>query len=67
MGVSLASGCLLLNRRLIEAPPDVIDYVIAHELCHMAEPNHGVGFHRLPSRVMPGWQERKRRLGVAMA
>ena len=33
-----ASGRLLLNRRLIEAPMDTIDYVIAHELCHMAEP-----------------------------
>ena len=31
------SGRLLLNRRLIEAPVDTIDPVIAHELCLMAE------------------------------
>ena len=33
----------------------------------MAEPNHGAAFHRLLSRVMPGWQERKGRPEVAMA
>ena len=32
---------LLLNRRLIEAPMDAIDYVITHELCHIAVPHHG--------------------------
>ena len=61
------SGRLLLNRRLIEAPPDAIDYVIAHELCHVAEPHHGAAFYRLLGRVMPDWEERKRRLEVAMA
>ena len=61
------SGRLLLNRRLIEAPPDAIDYVIAHELCHIAEPHHGAAFYRLLGRVMPDWEERKARLEVAMA
>lgn len=53
------AGGLLVNRHLIEDPPDAIDYVIAHEFCHMAEPNHGSGFHRVLSRMMPGWQEWK--------
>ena len=29
------AGWLLLNRQLIEAPVDTIDYVIVHELCHV--------------------------------
>ena len=61
------AGRLLLNRRLIEAPVDTIDYVIAHELCHMAEPHHGEAFHRLLDRVMPDWAGRKRRLEERMA
>ncbi len=61
------SGRLLLNRRLIEAPVDTIDYVIAHELCHMAEPHHGAGFYRLLDRVMPDWTGRKERLEERMA
>ena len=58
---------LLLNRRLIEAPVDTIDYVITHELCHMAEPHHGTAFYRLLDRVMPDWEGRKRRLEERMA
>ena len=61
------SGRLLLNRRLIEAPVDTIDYVIAHELCHMAEPHHGAAFYRLLDRVMPDWAGRKGRLEERMA
>ena len=61
------SGRLLLNRRLIEAPVDTIDYVIAHELCHMAEPHHGAEFYRLLDRVMPDWVGRKGRLEERMA
>ena len=61
------SGRLLLNHRLIEAPVDTIDYVIAHELCHMAEPHHGVAFYQLLDRVMPDWAGRKGRLEERMA
>lgn len=61
------AGRLLLNPRLIEAPVDTIDYVIAHEICHMAEPNHGEAFHRLLDRVMPDWVGRKGRLEERMA
>lgn len=58
---------LLLNLRLIEAPQDAIDYVITHELCHIAVPHHGPEFFDLLNRVLPDWQKRKRRLEHAMA
>ena len=61
------SGRLVLNRRLIEAPVDTIDYVIAHELCHIAEPHHGAAFYRLLDSVMPDWVGRKERLEEKMA
>lgn len=61
------AGRLLLNRRLIEAPVDAIDYVITHELCHIAEPNHGAAFYELLERVLPDWQHRKQRLERIMA
>jgi predicted metal-dependent hydrolase len=56
------SGQLLLNRRLVQAPVDAIDYVITHELCHVAEPNHGPAFFDLLTEVMPSWKLRKQRL-----
>ena len=56
------SGRLVLNIRLIEAPVDAIDYVVTHELCHIAEPHHGSLFFDLLERVMPDWEKRKARL-----
>jgi len=58
---------LLLNKRLIEAPIDAIDYVITHELCHIAEPHHGPAFFDLLNVILPDWQKRKRRLEKTMA
>jgi hypothetical protein len=55
-------GRMLLNQRLIQAPIDSIDYVITHELCHIAEPHHGPAFFRSLNRVLPDWQRRKERL-----
>lgn len=58
---------LILNRRLIEAPVDAIDYVITHELCHIAVPHHGPKFFELLGRVLPDWKKRKLRLEQRMA
>lgn len=58
---------LLLNRRLIGAPIDAIDYVITHELCHIAVPHHGPEFFELLDRVLPDWPKRKDRLEQRMA
>lgn len=60
------AGRLLLNRRLIQAPVDAIDYVITHELCHRTEPHHGRAFFDLLERVMPDWEKRKERLERVM-
>lgn len=56
------AGRLLLNSRLIQASIDAIDYVITHELCHIAEPNHGSEFFEMLGRIMPDWKRRKVRL-----
>jgi predicted metal-dependent hydrolase len=58
---------LLLNKRLIEAPIDAIDYVITHELCHITEPHHGSAFFDLLDMILPDWERRKRRLEKIMA
>jgi predicted metal-dependent hydrolase len=33
------------------------DYVIAHELCHLAEMNHGKAFYALQESLYPDWRE----------
>ncbi len=56
------AGRITLNPELIAAPKECIDYVITHELCHLKEYSHNKAFFRLLGRVMPDWEERRRRL-----
>lgn len=55
-------GLLTLNPYLVKAPTLCIDYVILHELCHIAEHNHSERFYQLLTQVMPEWEKIKTRL-----
>ncbi len=57
-----STGQLTLNVHLIKAPLECIDYVILHELCHIAEHNHSERFYRLMNEITPGWEVVKARL-----
>ena len=52
-------GEVLLNPYLVKAPRTCIEYVVAHELCHLGEHNHSERFYRLLGRVLPDWSARK--------
>lgn len=45
------SGDLSFSWRLILAPEAVLDYVVAHEVAHLAEMNHGPAFWRLVGQL----------------
>lgn len=53
------SGRVTLNVELVKLPMTLIDYVIAHELCHLFEFNHGKKFYELLEFVMPDWRARE--------
>lgn len=61
-GSCSTKGNLMLNPHLIKAPKECIDYVVLHELCHIAEHNHSEKFWRLLAQVMPNWKEIKAKL-----
>lgn len=48
---------LSFNWRLIMMPPEVLDYVIVHELCHLQEMSHSPRFWSLVESAMPGFRE----------
>ncbi len=58
-GSCSAKGNLVLNPHLVKASKESIDYVILHELCHIAEHNHSDRFWRLLTEVMPNWKQIK--------
>ncbi len=53
-GSCSASGAIRYNWRLVLAPPAVRGYVVAHELAHRVEMNHGPAFHALQARLYAG-------------
>jgi predicted metal-dependent hydrolase len=52
-------GTLSFNWRLVLAPPEVVDYVVVHEVCHLLIPNHSPSFWSLVERHRPGWREQR--------
>lgn len=52
-------GIITLNKRLIEAPRNCIEYVVMHEFCHFIHPNHSKRFYSFLTMLMPDWKERK--------
>ncbi|HEX2593030.1 MAG TPA: SprT family zinc-dependent metalloprotease [Rhizomicrobium sp.] len=55
-GSCSAQGVLSYSWRLILAPSDVLDYVVAHEVAHLVEMNHSARFWRQVSLLMPGYE-----------
>ena len=48
-----AKAQLRLNWRLIQAPQDVVDYVVVHELAHLIEMSHSRRFWKIVERNFP--------------
>lgn len=53
-GSCSANGNLAFSWRLIMAPDAVLEYVVAHEVAHLSEMNHGKRFWKLVEKLAPG-------------
>jgi predicted metal-dependent hydrolase len=61
-GSCSAQGNLNFNYRLSFLPSHIADYIIVHELCHLAELNHSVRFWSLVSQRCPEYKAYRREL-----
>ncbi len=57
-----ATGRICINVRLALYPPECLEYVVVHELCHLLERGHGPAFQALMTRYLPDWKERRAKL-----
>jgi len=68
-GSCSAAGDLMLSWRLVMAPPEVLDYVVAHEVAHLAQMNHSPAFWAEVARLCPAhaeWRDWLRRHGAGL-
>lgn len=59
-GSCAPGGAIMYSWRLIMAPPEVLNYVAAHEVAHLAEMNHSPAFWAVVRRLMPDYAPRRR-------
>ena len=59
-GSCSSKGGLMYSWRLIMAPPEVLDYVAAHECAHLVEMNHSAAFWDVVARLMPDYDVHRR-------
>jgi predicted metal-dependent hydrolase len=55
-------GQVRLNWRLIQAPPQIIHYVVCHELAHLKEMNHSARFYAVLAQLFPHYNEAEKLL-----
>ena len=58
-GSCTSEGRLMLSWRLVLAPPEVFDYVIAHEIAHLVEMNHSAAFWDVVEELRPDYRAQK--------
>lgn len=56
-GSCSSTGFISLGWRLMLAPSRIADYLVAHELAHVAHPNHSAGFWSRVAALHPAWRE----------
>lgn len=55
---------LNFNYKLIFLPIELADYIVVHELCHLAQMNHGPKFWALVALQIPDYKERRKQIAL---
>jgi predicted metal-dependent hydrolase len=61
-GSCTSGGTVNIHWATMQLPPDLIDYVLVHELAHLKEPNHTPDFWRIVERALSDYADRLDRL-----
>ncbi len=58
-GSCSSKNSLCFSWRLMQYPPEAIDYVVVHELAHIRHHNHSAAFHALVATYLPDHRARR--------
>lgn len=58
-GSCSSRGNINYNWRIIMSPPEVIDYLVVHELCHLRIPNHSESFWQEVKKFSPLFKQHR--------
>lgn len=61
-GSCSSAGNLNFNYKILFLPSALQEYIVTHELCHLAEFNHGPAFWRLVASTVPDYRQRRQHL-----
>ena len=61
-GSCSSKGNLNFNWKLVLLAPELLDYVVVHELAHRREMNHSKNFWKIVEAELPDYREQRRRL-----
>lgn len=61
-GSCSSEGNIAYSYLLMLYPEEAIDYVVVHELAHLAELNHSHKFYAIVERILPDYKERRKLL-----
>lgn len=61
-GSCSSAGNLNFNWKLVLMPPELLDYVVVHELAHRREMNHSPRFWAVVEKELPDYRERREKL-----
>ncbi|MFR3273062.1 MAG: M48 family metallopeptidase [Slackia sp.] len=59
---NVKTGRICINVQLAAHPPECLEYVVVHELCHLLEASHGPRFKSLMDTFLPDWRSREAKL-----
>ena len=63
-GSCSVKGNLNFNWKLVLMPPEILDYVVVHELAHRIQMNHSAAFWAEVGKILPDYRERRQWLKV---
>jgi predicted metal-dependent hydrolase len=55
-GSCTSTGTLSFNYKIVYLPPEAADYIVVHELCHLAQMNHSIKFWKLVEKTVANYR-----------